>query len=551
MSELSSVVDLCPSPSPRPPAYHELDNILDSVALKPEVDTPSTILAVQQHVGTDGQLTMDNGIVRQSTIKEEHEQQQQQQQQRQDADDGKSEKLIQGNNWIAVMTAAIVAIGSFSTGTVFGYSSPSTPDLNDNRNPFHLTKQQDSWVGSIITLGGLFGGLAGGPYMDYLGRKLSSLTIAVPFAIGWVIILCSNGFACLLVGRLVTGICTGFLLLICPVYIGEIAPPSIRGLLGSFHQFAITLGILFSYVCGNFLHWTWIAVACSAVLPVFVFAVSFIPETPRWLLSVKKSEAAEDALQRLRGQDTNIKVEFFKIEESMISAQQKVSWNDFRLPQVWKPLLITSGLMIFQQCSGINVVMFYTVDIFKMAQSSLDPNMQTVIVGICGVVGTVFSVLISDIVGRRILLLVSGFLMSVSMGGLGAFFYLLDRRHDFATDTLYWLPILCLVLYNFGFNVAYGPIPWVIMGELFPLRVKGAASSTSTVVNRLLAFCMTRYFSDIVDAIGAYGAYWMCCGFSVLSIPFVIFCMPETKGKTLEEIEQYFSGNKKNDDDIS
>lgn len=447
----------------------------------------------------------------------------------------------EGRKRISIITGLIITLGSVATGTVFGYPSPATPDIDANRNPFHLSDEQSSWVGSIITLGGMAGGLLGGPYMDKIGRKMSSMSILIPFAIGWLIVIVSPNYACLLVGRFITGFCTGFLLIICPVYTSEIAPPSIRGLMGSYAQFGMTLGILYSYVAGAFLHWQWEAIACAAILPVMMFAVGFLPESPRWLMSVQRKDSALESLQWLRGKGIDVTHEMLKIEEMIHQSRNKASLREFLQPQLWKPLLITLGLMIFQQCSGINVVMFYTVDIFKMAKSTLDPNVETIVVGSVGVVGTLVSVLIADLVGRRILLLVSAVLMTISMGGLGAFFYVFESNAPFATGTLYWLPLVCLVVFNFGFNVAFGPIPWVMMGELFPVRAKGVASSIATVVNRLFAFIMSKFFVNITQVIHVYGGYWLCCAFSAVAIPFVIFCVPETKGKSLEEIEQKFS----------
>lgn len=448
--------------------------------------------------------------------------------------------LNEGHKIISIISGLIITLGSVATGTVFGYPSPATPDIDANRNPFHLDDEQSSWVGSIITLGGMAGGLLGGPYMDRIGRKLSSMTILIPFAIGWIIVVSSPTYGCLLAGRFITGFCTGFLLIICPAYTSEIAPASIRGLMGSYAQFGMTLGILYSYCFGAFLHWDWEAIACAALLPVMMFAVSFLPESPRWLMSVQRKEEAEYSLQWLRGEDVDISKELLQIEEMIVKSQDKASIREFLQPQLWKPLLITLGLMILQQCCGINVVMFYTVNIFQLAGSSLDPNVQTILVGSFGVVGTLVSVLIADVAGRRVLLLVSAGIMTISMAGLGFFFYEYDHNQSFATGALYWLPLVCLVLFNFGFNVAFGPIPWLMMGELFPVRAKGIAGSFATVVNRLFAFIMSKCFVDITNLIHLYGGFWLCCAFSAVAIPFVVFCVPETKGKSLEEIEEKF-----------
>lgn len=440
----------------------------------------------------------------------------------------------------SVICAMAICLGSFHMGATIAYSSPALPNLNNNPNPFHLSVRQVSWVGSLATLAALVGGFVGGPYMDRIGRKMAIMTCTVLFMIGWVIFIASPNFSCMMIGRFVTGACTGIISVTCPIYIGEIAPASIRGLLGSCHQFAVCVGVMFVYGFGAFLSWTWLAIAVGVVLLLLECAMCFIPESPRWLLCVGRRDDAEYALQWLRGKDANVQKEMMELEDMIKTSQDKAALREFLEPQLLKPLMISLGLMLCQQLSGINVIMIYTVDIFRMSQSDLDPNLQTVIVGIVGIVGTLVSVFVADLAGRRILLLVSGFMMTVCMASVGAFFFELEVDRSFAVDKLGWLPVVCLVLYNFGFNVAFGPIPWVMMSELFPLRAKGVAGSVSTAINWLSAFLITRFFVDITEAIHVYGAYWLCTAVCAISIPFIIFVVPETKGKTLEEIQESF-----------
>lgn len=446
----------------------------------------------------------------------------------------------EGNKVKSILCALTVCLGSFAFGTTIGWPSPAMPNLNAYRNPFHVSDEQNSWVGSIVTLGALAGGLVGGTYMDLVGRKLGLLYCAFPFAVGWVIIVSSGTFGCLLAGRAVTGVCTGIFSVICPVYIAEISPPSIRGLLGSCHQLAICIGILFTYGFGAFLPWTWLTISCEAFIIVMTLAMVFIPESPRWLLANGREEETKFALHWLRGEDADITAELEELREAIRLAQDKASFRDFLQPQLWKPLAISLGLMLFQQFSGINVIMFYTVQIFDMANIDLDPNMQTIIVGAVGVVGTLVSVFIADLAGRKILLVTSAAIMALSIGGLGAFFYEQYWFKAYAQSTLSWLPVTCLVVFNFGFDMAFGPIPWLMMGELFPLRAKGIATSVASAFNWLCAFLVTKFFVNMTAGMTVQGAYWFFTGFCALAIPFIIFLVPETKGITLEEIEHYF-----------
>ncbi|GAB6023279.1 Facilitated trehalose transporter Tret1 [Chamberlinius hualienensis] len=442
---------------------------------------------------------------------------------------------------MSVVCAVIICLGSFIMGTVIGYPSPAIPNLSIGPGqPFYPDDEQTSWIGSIITLTALFGSLIGGYIMDKIGRKLGLLCIALPMAAGWVLISASPNYGCMLAGRAITGLTMGIISVICPVYLSEISPASIRGVLGSLHQLMICIGILYTYGFGSFLNWQWLVIAILGFLILMSVALIFIVDSPRYLFASGQIEACKESIVWLRGKSVNIDAEISELKEMVESAKDKASFSDFAQPQLWKPLAISVGLMIFQQFSGINVVMFYTVDIFQMANIDMDPNLQTIVVGVVGVVGTLVSVGISDLVGRRILLLASGFLMAISMAGLGTFFYLLNDNLGVPPPNLSWLPITCLVLFNFGFDVAYGPIPWLMMGELFPQRARGLASSIATASNWLCAFIMTKFWTNMIDAMGAYGGYWLCCAFCVASIFFIIIFVPETKGKTLEEIEESF-----------
>lgn len=449
---------------------------------------------------------------------------------------------IQRIPWKVIASSMLICLGSFNFGTVTTYTSPAMNDLNSHPNPFFVDSNQNSWVGSVISLGALVGGLIVGRYMDLVGRKWTVLTAAVPLVVGWAIVVGSPSFACLVVGRVLTGFGVGIYSGVCPVYITEISPAFIRGFLGSCPQLAIVLGILYTYGFGAFLSWQWLGVTCGAVLVVLVIAVSFIPDSPLWCLSVDKVDEAKYALQWLRGNDSDVSDELEELHRIVKETSDKASLKEFLHLNLLKPLLVAIGLMLFQQFSGINVVLYYTVDIFKMAHIDMDPNLQSIIVGVAGVVGTAVSIFVIDLAGRRILLLVSSIVMTLSIGSLGAFFFELDdpQHTDYATTTLFWLPVTCLVIFYFGYNLAFGGIPWLMMGELFPLRAKAHGSSIVTVCSYLFAFFSSKFFVDIIDGIGRAGTFWLFTGICALSIPFVIVCVPETKGKTLEEISAGF-----------
>ena len=285
---------------------------------------------------------------------------------------------------------------------------------------------------------------------------------------------------------------------------------------------------------------------------VFVVVVCLVPETPRWLIANKQNLLAKTILHRLRGPKANISHEM-KLLGDAVKEQGKVGFRE-KLRMLTKltiiiPLILSISLMFFQQFCGINVVVFYAGNVLENA--NLSPNEAALAadfgVGVIQVIFTFISVLLIDLVGRKILLSFGGVLIAVSTGILGLYFYLIDhvcQHHSNASycthDHFGYLAVACLAILIIGFSIGWGPIPWVMMGELAPLQIRGILAGITTAVNWSLATVITSTFSKYEEAVHPYGAWWSFCFISALSVIFVILLLPETKGKDLEEIEAYF-----------
>ena len=236
--------------------------------------------------------------------------------------------------------------------------------------------------------------------------------------------------------------------------------------------------------------------------------------------------------------------------------QEKMAWRDWLSPVIVKPLIISIGLMVFQQFCGINAVLFNAASIFADAGFKKG-KLVSISVGLIQFVGTGLACLIMDKAGRRILLLIMAIGMCVALVGLGLYFeiYIPPKddssssdavllvgsiSHSVAASKISWLSILCIVLFNLAFSLAWGPIPWLVMSEIFPLRARGPASSIATLSNWLLVFIITNRFPSMQAGLTPQGTYWFFGGWCFLGFVFVYLLMPETKGKTLEEIEALF-----------
>uniref|UniRef100_G1SUG0 Solute carrier family 2, facilitated glucose transporter member 8 n=1 Tax=Oryctolagus cuniculus TaxID=9986 RepID=G1SUG0_RABIT len=450
------------------------------------------------------------------------------------------------------LAAFAAALGPLSFGFALGYSSPAIPSLRRAAPPApRLDDNEASWFGAIVTLGAAAGGVLGGGLVDRAGRKLSLLLSAVPFVVGFAVITAARDVWVLLGGRLLTGLACGVASLVAPVYISEVAYPAVRGLLGSCVQLMVVTGILLAYLAGWVLEWRWLAVLGCMPPTLMLLLMSCVPETPRFLLAQHRRQEAMAALRFLWGSEQGW-------EEPPIAAErQGFQLAMLRRPGIYKPFVIGVSLMAFQQLSGVNAVMFYAETIFEEAKFK-DSSLASVVVGLIQVLFTALAALIMDRAGRRLLLTLSGVIMVFSTSAFGAYFKLaqggpgnsshVDLLAPVSTEPidpsvgLAWLAVGSMCLFIAGFAVGWGPIPWLLMSEIFPLHVKGVATGVCVLTNWLMAFLVTKEFSSVMEALQPYGAFWLASAFCIFGVLFTLFCVPETKGKTLEQITAHFEG---------
>ncbi|KAM7018773.1 solute carrier family 2, facilitated glucose transporter member 8 [Tautogolabrus adspersus] len=464
-------------------------------------------------------------------------------------------KVKNGNLYLATFASVL---GPLSFGFVLGYSSPAIPELSRIADPrLRLDDDQASWFGSIVTIGAAAGGLLGGWMVGKIGRKLSLMFCSLPFVFGFTIIIAAQNVWMLYIGRLLTGLASGVTSLVVPLYISEMAHERVRGTLGSCVQLMVVLGIMGVYLAGLFLDWRWLAI-CSSIPPTLLMVcMCFMPETPRFLLSQGKRREAEEALRFLRGPDAPVEWECARIEEACDEQGSSFHMSDLKDPGVYKPLIIGVMLMIFQQMTGINAIMFYAETIFEQAHFK-ESDLASVIVGTIQVVFTAVAALIMDKAGRKILLIISGVAMSISTAAFGVYFYLTPKPSitlqnslllDVQTSAglephqdLAWLALVSMAVFITGFAIGWGPIPWLVMSEIFPAKVRGVASAACVLTNWSMAFIITKNFQDMMSLLTSAGTFWLFASMCFVNVIFTIAFIPETKGKTLEQIEAGFRG---------
>jgi len=447
-----------------------------------------------------------------------------------------------GKMFPQVCAALVACIGAFVMGTGIGWSAPALHQLQDNStSTFPVTKTDASWIGSLMPAGALFGSFMGGWLSDRFSRKFVMYTAAVHFTAGYALLIGAVNAVMLCLGRLVVGWGAGLVTTSCPTYIAEIASPKVRGILGSAFQLAVTIGVLWTSVIGAVVSWRWLSVSCLVFVVLWVLLMTFLPNSPTYLLTKQQYDAAREALKKLRGTD-RVEAELTECQNSVqesIRGGSGGTFKDLGRSDVLRPLLVSVFLMFGQQFSGVNAVIFNAVEIFSSAGSNINEYVENILLNVTQVVITGVSTLIMDKAGRKVLLISSASTMCLTISGLGAFFYL--KVHDPATAAhITFLPIICLCIFIAAFSLGYGGIPWLMMSELMAPEMKSISNSIASGANWIMAFIVTRFYADAANNLGRDSTFWAFGVFSLIQVVGVATFVPETKGRTLDEIQQAF-----------
>lgn len=442
-----------------------------------------------------------------------------------------------GSVTIAVLCTSVVAMGPIQFGFSIGYTSPTQTALEESLN---LTTTQFSIFGSLTNIGAMLGALVSGQLAECLGRKGSLVCAAIPNIAGWLVIALAWGPSSLYIGRLLVGFGVGVISFSVPVYIAEIAPKHMRGFLGTANQFSVTVGILLAYVLGIVVSWRILALIGLVPCSLLLLGLFFIPESPRWLAKTGQDEVFDASLKALRGKNSDITQEIYEIEDAVeaLRSQPRVRLTDLLQGKYLKPLIVGVGLLCLQQLVGVNALLFYASSIFESAGISAGSLASLALaalqVGMTGV-----SAVLIDKAGRRLLLMVSCGGMSASCFLVALSFYLQTHGSSSLQTFVGVMALVSLLVYILCFSLGLGAIPWVIMSEIFPSNIKGMAGSLATLLNWFSGWVVTLSFNTMLDwsAAGSFVIFACICS---LALMFVAFIVPETKGRTLEEIQVFF-----------
>jgi MFS transporter, SP family, arabinose:H+ symporter len=435
----------------------------------------------------------------------------------------------------AKSTVIFVSIVAAIGGLLFGFDTAiiagATRYLKDQ---FALSSLQEGWAVSVVLIGCMFGaGLAGG-ISDRIGRKRFLLVSAALFFISALGCALPRNIAEFVIFRFIGGLGIGSASLLSPLYIAEISPARIRGALVSVNQMAIVTGILLAYFVNWIFagagpsNWRWMFATGALPAVIFFLLLLRVPESPRWLVKKDRDTEALAILIRV-GSVEAAAVEIRNIKETV--SLEKGSLSELFQPGFRHALVIAVLLAIFQQITGINSVLYYAPRIFERAGfERVSAIGQSTIVGLVNILFTMVAIVLVDRVGRKPLLLTAAGGMGISLVLLGLAFKLQVQSGS--------LILLIILLYIAFFALAMGPIVWVVMSEIFPTRMRGSAMAIATVILWVADFAVTLSFPVIADTLNESTAFWLYAVMCALDFVFMLLVLPETKGKTLEEIER-------------
>jgi sugar porter (SP) family MFS transporter len=451
-------------------------------------------------------------------------------------------EAFSGDNRFVLRVAIIAAVGGFLFGYDTGIIGQALPFIRDDLDT--STFESEAVVSSLL-VGAAVGAVISGWTAGAIGRRKTKIISGTIYTLAALACALAPSAWWLILARFVLGLSVGTASFVSPMYISELTPPRIRGGVTTFNQLMVTSGIFIAYVAGWALagvshEWRWM-LALGAV-PGLVLAIGmfFQPESPRWLVEQDRVDDARAVLERARSGDVEE-----ELDDIRGAAAQEGSLRDLVGGAVRPMVAVGLGLAIFQQLIGINTVIYYAPTILGLAGVETSSAVtQTVFIGLTNVVFTIVAVVLLDRFGRRAFLLTGTGLCVGALTMLGVVF-----AWGALKSSAGWLALVALLVYIAGFAVGLGPVFWLMISEIFPLRVRGAAMSVSTVGNWLANFAISLTFLSLVSAIHPYGTFWVYAALGVVALLFFRSKVPETRDRSLEAIQRELGADDADDAD--
>ncbi|MDW4193792.1 sugar porter family MFS transporter [Staphylococcus saprophyticus] len=422
------------------------------------------------------------------------------------------------------------ALGGLLYGYDMGVISGALLFIKDD---IPLNSVTEGLVVASMLVGAIFGSGASGPLSDRLGRRCVVFVIAIVYIVGALILALAPSMPVLVIGRLVIGLAVGGSTAIVPVYLSEMAPTEQRGSLSSLNQLMITIGILSSYLINYAFTpiegWRWMLGLAVVPSLILLIGVAFMPESPRWLLEHRSEKAARDVM-KLTFKDSEIDKEIADMKE--INSISESTWNVLKSPWLRPTLIIGCIFALLQQIIGINAIIYYAPSIFsKAGLGDATSILGTVGIGTVNVIITIVAIMIIDKIDRKRLLVIGNIGMVASLLIMAVLIWTIGIQSSA------WIIVACLTLFIIFFGFTWGPVLWVMLPELFPMRARGAATGAAALVLSIGSLLVAQFFPILTEVLPVEQVFLIFAVIGICALIFVIKYLPETRGRSLEEIE--------------
>ncbi|XP_039275785.1 facilitated trehalose transporter Tret1-like isoform X2 [Nilaparvata lugens] len=433
---------------------------------------------------------------------------------------------------LAIGGPFIITLG---VGMTSGFSAVLLPQLMSNETTIQITQDQSSWIASLAVPPMAVGCILSGYLMEEFGRRLIQMFTSMLFVIAWVIVSVSTSVEVLYVGRIVSGLSAGLLSPLCLVYIAEVSDPVIRGTFLASIPLAISTGVLVSHSLGTFLNWKLSAAICAVFPLVSYIFYYFAPESPLWLANKGYTKKAEETFRYLRGYSKSSSDELHILLNRTTKAKDKSSEINKETvkrilsPTFLKPLITMLVLFFIQQFSGINAVIYYSVDILKSTTSNVNEYLATIIVDILRVIMSVTMCFVMKKYNRRSLALFSTIATGISLLLFSLAFRFLPQNYS-------WVNFVIISLYICCVYSGLVQIPWILTGEIFPTTMREIGSGGCTCFAFLMFFTVVKTGPVMFSEIGTGNGFLVYAVIALAGSVFIYFFLPETKNMTLQKI---------------
>jgi len=454
-----------------------------------------------------------------------------------------------------LLPTLVINLAALSSGLSLGFSAIALPQLKDNATwygqtelyqPFTLDMESGSWMASIFGLGAIFGGFAAGILGSKFGQRKTLLMLAVPDIVAWIFIASAQNIPMMLFGRFLAGFCAAGYSPTIQTYIAEIAQPQHRGWLGGLTSPVLAFGALVSYTLGSIISWHYVAIIGVFLPLIMIPGLFLLPDTPYFHIQQGDEKKALQVIEKFREAGSNSLAELWAVSDSLRSSITELNFKEAlqRLTQrqYRRPFLTLNFLFILMAFTGNFAITFYAVDVFQHSgNGAINSYLSAIIIGAIKFLGAILYIPAVKYISRRMLICGSSFVMGTSMSILGLAMYSHETGLYSNIEAMVWLPLVCVTIYMLADPMGVGSVPFLYLGEFFPAEMRSILSGITIGLSNLEMFIVVKTFPNLTSMVGDSGTFWLYAAFSFVMIVYTLVWIPETKGRTLQDIEAYFN----------